>query len=463
MPAHQPANAIDRPNILWIMTDEQWAGAMSAAGNRDVATPAMDSLARTGVSFPQTYCTYPSCAPSRASLFTGLMPHETGVYDNHPEMTLNESCRPEMLGRLLSDAGYDCLYGGKWHLQDHNIPDGEFGFKKISDINDIELPGRCAQAFEAPRDRPFFLVASFDNPHNILEGARDVAMPWGEVDRPPIEDCPNLPANFAEMPYEPEAVIAERGQYPIAFRDPSYTADDWRWYRYLYYRLVEKVDAQVGKTLAALEAAGHADDTIVIFTSDHGDALGAHRWNQKWVLYEESVRVPLIIRDPRNKPRNDPRNEQGNVAAPDHLVSNGLDLYPTVCDYAGVTPPPGRRGRSLRALVDGQRPTAWRDHLPAETWWGRIFPFSFKTHGRMIRTSQYKYMMYSWGKYREQLFDLAADPGEMVNLAVESRFRDVLQQHRDLLAQHLIDTDDRYQSHYAMPGVLPRVPGQGYA
>ena len=195
----------------------------------------------------------------------------------------------------------------------------------------------------------------------------------------------------------------------MIFRGHAFTDADWRQYRHAYYRLIEKVDAEIGRILAALQESGLAENTVVIFSSDHGDGLGAHRWNQKWALYEESVRVPFILKFGAH-------TSTGRVVT-EPLVAASLDLFPTVCDFAGVTPPPNLLGRSLRPFIEGN-PDTWRDYVVTET----CFSDGLGTHGRMLRTPRYKYVVYSWGKHREQLFDLTTDPGETINLAVESRY-----------------------------------------
>ena len=118
----------DRPNILYVLTDEQYAGAMSCAGNPEVRTPAMDRLAQSGVRFSSVYCAYPLCTPSRASMFTGMMPHQVGIDGN--EQSIAAAYRPQELGHLLSSAGYECVYGGKWHIPEISLPEGH-GFRRI--------------------------------------------------------------------------------------------------------------------------------------------------------------------------------------------------------------------------------------------------------------------------------------------------------------------------------------------
>lgn len=210
-------------------------------------------------------------------------------------------------------------------------------------------------------------------------------------------------------------------------------------------RLVEKVDAEIGRILDALRANGLEEDTLVVFTSDHGDGHGSHHWNQKSILYEEEVKVPMIVSLP---------GVTRAGALDEHLVSMGLDLLPTVCDYAGIALPEGLTGLSLRELAEGREPATWRDAVYAET----MISVGKKLAARMVRTNQFKYAVYEWGQYREQLMDLERDPGEMVNLAVESRYADVLQEHRRLLWEWCHATGDTFGKHYSHPGQVS-VPG----
>jgi arylsulfatase A-like enzyme len=425
----------DRPNIVYLSTDQQSAFAMGCMGNADLSTPNMDRLAGEGVCFERAYCTQPLCTPSRASMFTGLMPHECGVPRNG--MAIREDLREQELGRLLQASGYECVYGGKWHVPQIAMPEeNDHGFRTVCGFDDSRLAEACVAYLgqRARERRPFFLVASFDNPHNICEWGRNMPLPWGAIgEPPPVAECPNLPANFMPAAFEPEVIRLEQeahwGIYPYRERPP----EDWRRLRWAYYRLVEKVDREIGRVLDGLEAHGLKEDTVVIFSSDHGDGHGAHQWNQKSALFEEIVRIPLIVRAAGGK--------AGLRSV--RLVSSGLDLLPTICDYAGAQRPEGLRGQSLRPVIEGNTTVAWREHLAIETLFdgGR----GYDAEGRAVIAGKHKYVAYDRGRYREQLFDIERDPGEMVNLAVEARHRGLLDECRALLAQHVTETSDRFR------------------
>jgi len=426
----------DAPNILWICTDQQFAGALGCAGNDDLETPHLDRLAARGIRFDEAYCADPVCTPSRASMLTGRMPHETGVTANGEE--LPPDYHDETMGQLFDTAGYECAYAGKWHVPGLSPVDA--GFERIQERNDPQLADTCVDFIERDHDSPFLLAAHFDNPHNICEWARDQNLPWGNVDRPPVEECPTLPANFHPPPFEPGLLRREMRKDTFSMGvmvDAS--PEEWRQYRHAYYRLVERVDRAVGRILEALATEGLSDDTLVVFTSDHGDGVGAHQINQKWLLYEEETRVPLLMAGPGVP--------EGEVD--DHLVSTGLDLLPTLCDFADIDVPGDLRGRSLRDIcVDDE--VDWRPSLVVQT--------SDPIEGRAVRTDRYKYILYRRGRDREQLFDMQADRGEMVDLSSDADHADVLEAHRDRLLEWCAQTGDIFAERY--PEGAPLIPGR---
>lgn len=398
-----------RPGIIVIMTDQQTAAAMSCAGNPWVRTPAMDALAADGVRFTRAYCPFPLSGPCRASLVTGRMPFEVGAFDN--AICPNDADMRAGIGHRLAEAGYECLYAGKWHVPEVNLPDSGTGFRRISRMDDPALADACDAALrEYDGSKPLFLVASLLNPHEICEYGRNETLQYGELAPFSTDECPNLPANFMPSTYAAEALTLEHASSPRYHDTYTYTQDDWRRYLYAYYRLVERVDREVGRIVGVLKARGLYDDSAIIFLSDHGDGVAAHGWNQKWNLQEEVVNVPLIVKAPEGAGLRGVRNDEA-------LSNVGLDLYATVCDYAGVAPDPGRyRGRSLRPVAEG-RQTTLHDEVFVET----LLPGP-GMRGWCVVGPRYKYVLYQWGRNREALYDLQDDPGEMVNLAVDRRY-----------------------------------------
>lgn len=287
-----------RPAVIVIMTDQQTAGAISCAGNPWVRTPAMDALAADGVRFTRAYCPYPLSGPCRAALVTGRMPFEVGASDN--AIRPADADMQAGIGHRLAEAGYECLYAGKWHVPEVNLPDSGTGFRRISKMNDPALADACDAALkEYDGQKPLFLVASLLNPHEICEYGRHETLQYGELAPFSTEECPNLPANFMPSTYAAEALTLEHASSPRYHDTYTYTQDDWRRYLYAYYRLVERADREVGRIVGVLKAHGLYDDAAIVFLSDHGDGAAAHGWNQKWNLQEEVINVPLIVKPPK--------------------------------------------------------------------------------------------------------------------------------------------------------------------
>ena len=419
LPASLWAN--EKPNIIYIMTDQQTASAMSCMGNTDLHTPNMDRLAKAGVTFTNAYCSAPLSGPSRTSMFTGYSSHEIGVSKNGIPMP--EDIRKNSLGNLLKQAGYECAYAGKWHAHTASMPNDGFGFEALHPHNDRGLAESCISFINRKHQNPFFLVASFDNPHNICEYARQQNLPHGNIASTSLEECPGLPSNFARNPYDADIIAHEQTLNYSAYPTRNYTAEDWRHYRYMYFRLVEKIDQEIGKIVDTIEKQNLWENTVIIFSSDHGDGNGSHRWNQKSALYEEVINVPLIVTLPKKK--------NAGTTMP-QLVNNGMDFFASVCQWAGVTTPKDIAGISFKNLVEKSDPNQLHQpYVVIET----LFDKGGSTRGWALRTLNYKYVLYDKGKYREQLFNMDTDRGEMRNLAVEKKSLNILEEHRTLLLE----------------------------
>jgi arylsulfatase A-like enzyme len=458
--AGEAAKRDSRPNLLYIVTDQQHAGMMSCAGNKYLNTPAIDSLAATGARFERAYCTNPVCIPSRVSMITGHMPSRFGMRSNAegrnqaPEWAVRQA-----MGWVFRNAGYETAYGGKTHWLRGMTPPS-LGFDNLTGNQREELADACVRFLQAKHEKPFLLVASFINPHDICymaiddytRAAKEAAMyPQSTTERERLATalelpqgvsrddffgrlCPPLPDNYEVPPLEPEAVTTEyvRARSFREYARENWPDERWRLHRWAYCRLTEMVDAHIAKVLGAVRQAGLEDSTVIIFSSDHGDHDSAHRLEHKSILYEEAARVPFLV-------------SYKSVTRPGlvdttHLVSTGLDLIPTLCDYAGIEPPEGLLGRSVRPLAEGREPDLWRDDVVVES-----------QAGRMVRTDRYKYVVYETGARREQLTDLVEDPGEMVNLAENPKYRDVLIEHRKRLRRWVDATGDEIAKPY-VPG-----------
>ena len=263
----------------------------------------------------------------------------------------------------------------------------------------------------------------------------------GDVDiNPPLDKCPPLPDNYEINSDESEAVSqrrkgASKGLPNAQNMAMNFTKDQWRQYRWAYNRLVELADKQISRVLKALDDNGLAQNTVIIFTSDHGDGSGAHRWHQKSVLYEESCRVPFIISYPGKARKNE---------TDDRLISVGVDMMATISDIAGVEMPQGPYyGKSaLPFVIDAKSTAPTHEYVVTEA---SVTPNSGRDYkGRAIRTRKFKYHVWSRGKNREQLFDMQNDSGETRNLAGDTAYASQLKKHRELFASWLKRTDDTY-------------------
>lgn len=427
-------------NILYVFTDQQSANAMSCAGNRHLRTRALDGLAARGVHFKNAYSSFPLCVPARASMFTGRMPHELGVYANCfsgeiPSETV-------MLGKLSADAGYETSYIGKWHIPMAENKKSVHGFSEVifgggyGDM-DSRKADEAVSFLRRPHKRPFFLTVAFNNPHDCCEYSRGDSLRMGELPPPPpVQQCPPVPDNFDVSANEPDAFLrfVEENSF---FRCSAWSEDACRRYRWGYNRLVEMVDHQIGRILEALDDAGLTNNTMVIFSSDHGDGQTAHRLNQKWSLYDESAKVPFVVAGPGVP--------AGRIE--DAPISATLDLMPTILDWLGLPIPDTCRGTSLTPVLTGDA-TPSREYVVSETGLGVRATVGEDRwpKGRMVRTRRYKYITFDAGTIREQLFDMLADPGEMRNLAVLPECAGLLKRHRDFLAEWIGKTNDGFQT-----------------
>jgi choline-sulfatase len=431
-PARRPTRPPkkDRPNILFILTDQQHADTIRAAGCPHLQTPALDRLCAEGLRFRESYCSHPICSPSRSTLFTGRMPSETGVWLNGKAGGAVREDIPNLGQWFSGRSDYAAVYAGKWHVPEchtDRIPGFRVicsGTEHMGNVSDPIVARACEAYLREPRGaRPFLLVASLIQPHDICQWLHLNIRNPAALRYPPLEaELPALPANFNFDPREPAAVAWLRGIQQPALG--AWTESQWRYYLWHYYRHVEMVDAEIARILQALDETGLADDTLVVLTSDHGEGLAHHQLVRKDFLYEAAAKVPLIARLPGEIPP--------GAADGEHLVS-GLDILPTLCDFAGIPSPALTTARSLRPLL--KRETApWRSALVVETSARAQSTGDARETGRMLRSQRYKYIRY-FNDPQEQLFDLETDPGETQNLAATAGNEAVLAEHRRLLRE----------------------------
>ncbi|MDH4238088.1 MAG: sulfatase-like hydrolase/transferase [Phycisphaerae bacterium] len=405
-------------NIVLIFTDQQHIDTIAAGGCKHVRTPALDRLKKSGVSFTQSYTPNPLCSPARSAVFTGRTSSECGVHINGRSI---RSDIPNMGQWFSQHTNFETFYAGKWHLPRTytlDIP----GFKVIHTgiggfgyLCDTAMSRACESFLRnRSKSKPFLLVASFMQPHDICEWLRLNMENPERLRYPQLAGMlPELPANFNFDNNEPKD-IKNRRLRNDPFRGKSkWDKEHWRYYRWSYYRNIEHLDAEIGRVLRTLEDSGYIDDTLIAFISDHGEGMGHHQMVRKNSFYDEASRVPLLF--------SWPGHISENKTEAFHLVS-GLDLMPTLCDYAGVKPPVNMRGRSLRSILEGN----------VLSWGHTVVTEVSSNMGRMVRTQRYKYITYKDDPV-EQLFDMIDDPGETKNLATGSKYASTLAEHRRML------------------------------
>jgi choline-sulfatase len=429
-----------RPNILILMTDQQFADAMSCRmGGRYIKTPHMDSLAANGTLFTRAYCANPLCVPSRTSMFTGRYPSETGIQTNQAaELDVEQY---PLMGRIFQRAGYLTGYFGKWHIPVPQARTELHGFdvwQRRSD--DAGTAAKAVEFIKTRHNTPFLLVASFLNPHNICQWPRGEKLSEGDVGTPPpLEECPPQRLNHA-MPRNETGIMGlmrRSFQSSRLFPVGGYDAKKWREYIWAYYRMIELVDGLIGQVCGAVREAGIEEHTLIVFTSDHGDCQGAHGWNQKTVFYEEAARVPFILSLKGTTKR----------GTANRLVQTGVDLIPTLCSYADIPVPKQLPGLSLKETANGKGAKDPRAYVVVSNRMvqgaaidGRVF----KPDGRMVRSQRYKYCVYSEGQRSESLVDMEEDPGEMMNLAGDPEYKQILDAHRAMLATWSSKINDNF-------------------
>lgn len=425
------AQAKQQPNIVIIMTDQLFADAMSCViGNQYIHTPNIDQLAETGMRFTKAYSPNPLCVPMRTSMITGQFPHTTGIMANGKDNILDAS-RFNFMGRIMKDAGYETGYFGKWHIPLSGWEKDVHGFEIMPPNGNLDA-APAADFIKQKHEKPFFAFASFLSPHEVCQWARKQELPGGPIgDLPDLEDMPPLKTNFAVPENETDIMAFMSKSYHTSTTFPvaNYSDADWRRLLWGYYRLVERADYFVGQITSAIKESGQEENTVIIFLADHGECAGSHHWNQKTVFYDESSRVPFIVTWPG-------KTEKGTSGI---LVNTGTDMIPTLCDIAGTDIPSGLPGKSLMAPVLGKTPEWKREFVVSENHMVQGAPVDGKElepYGRMVRSVNYKYCLYSEGNDKESLVDMQFDPGELVNQAKNPVYKKILEQHRGYLKEH---------------------------
>ena len=438
-----------KPNVLFISVDDM-NNDLGCFGHPLVKSPSIDRLATRGVRFERNYCQFPLCSPSRSSLLAGLRPDSTRVFDlqyHFRQDMPNVLTLPQMFirnGYYVARVGKIYHYGNPGDIGTNGLDDRASWMERFNpagrdktalepDImnytpkrglgsamafladktgadeahTDGKVADQTIRLLEEHRDKPFFLGAGFYKPH----------CPWVTpkkyFDLYPMDPI-SLPKITPQTPDDyPVLALASTRPWPYLGVTPEQARECVR----AYYAAISFVDAQIGRVLDAVDRLGLRDNTIIVFWSDNGYHLGEHGLWFKQSCFEESARVPLIISVPGQK------TAAQACLRPVELV----DLYPTLAELAGLTPPPHLEGFSLRPLLDN--PQAPWDH-PAYTQVQRG-----GDPGHSVRTDRWRYTEWGFGKKGQELYDHENDPQELHNLAGDAKYADVVAQMKALLKQ----------------------------
>ena len=493
-----------RPNIIFLLTDDQRDNTLGGMGHPYVKTPNLDALMRDSVRFKNTYIATPVCAPSRVSFFTGMPERVHGVgFSSSYDLT--EAQWEQTYPALLRKGGYHTGFVGKFGVEYYTFkgraPDkfdfwyGHDGWSKFlpkdhdspsttpyhnateNVVTFIMGEGMTKFLDTAPKEKPFCLSVSFNVPHGSQTTSMFTDYPkWQEMTRPANENPKLKGSPFydtlyrnIEIPLPPDTCTDPYRFIPKFIMDQdkgrrnqtySYDYDlaTCREHHIRYYQTITGLDHIIGGLLADLKKRGLDQNTVILFGSDHGLLLGEYGMGGKELLLDLATKIPCIIHDPLT-----PKEQRGRQL--DQIVSS-LDYTRTILDYAGIAAPAQMEGRSLRPLVEGKE-TAWRDELFLES----LFTMRDNPFQEGIRTQRWKYIRMYDGVMRfkethvdfqgrapefEMLFDLEADPTEHHNLATEPQHAAILAELREKTATQSIAINQRRADYMKANPVHPR-------
>ncbi len=439
----------EKPNIIFILTDDQRWDALGYAGNALAHTPEMDKLAKSGVFFKNTIATTPICAASRASIFSGLQ-ERTHNY-SFTSKAMKDEYMEQAFPRVLKQSGYYTGLYGKFgvkykkldSLYDvHENYDLRYDRKDITSyyyktlgkdtVHLTRYTGEKALQFldKAPTDKPFCLQLSFSAPHASDNTVEQYF--WQEENNHVLENVTVPDANISSN--------EDYNKLPQLVKD-GFNRLRWYWrydtpekYQHSvkgYFRMLAGIDNEIAKIRTKLEAKGIADNTIIVLMGDNGFFLGERQISGKWLMYDNSLKVPLIIYDPRNKEHKDVEQMALNI-----------DVPSTILDFAGVEAPKSWHGKSLKPFINEKNVNLERDTILIEHLWD----FKNIAPSEGVRTQEWKYFRYVDDKSIEELYNLKDDPRETNNLIHDEQYQDVLNN----LRAKCEDLIEKYKDPYAL-------------
>jgi len=439
---------IAKPNIIFILTDDQRFDALGYAGNKLISTPEMDKLAESGTYFENAMVTTPICAASRASILTGLYErtHSFNFQTGNIRASYMESSYPT----ILKDNGYKTAFYGKYGVRYDEL-DKQFDEYESYDRNNAykdrrgyyyktlgkdtvhltRYTGQKALDYiaKANASQPFSLSLSFSAPH-AHDSAEDQYFWQTESDALLSGTTMPGPELGDDKYFEAQPEIVRQGFNRLRWTWRYDTPEKYQHSVKGYYRMISGIDREIAKIRTELKKKGLDKNTVIILMGDNGYFLGERQLAGKWLLYDNSVRVPLIVFDPRLKKQNDSKEMAMNV-----------DVPSTILDFAGVEAPKAWQGKSLVPLISGKTTSIQRDTVLIE----HIWEFENIPPSEGVRTKEWKYFRYVNDKSIEELYNLNTDPQEIDNLAKNDKYTSVLTNLR-AKTDELID---RYSDSYS--------------
>lgn len=436
-----------KPNIIFILTDDQRFDAIGYAGNKLISTPEMDRLAKDGTFFKNAMVTTPICAASRASILTGLY-ERTHSY-NFQTGNIRESYMTDSYPRILKESGYKTAFYGKYGVRyddlDKQFDDFEsydrnntyndrrgYYFKTLGKdtVHLTRYTGQKAIDFieNTETDKPFCLSLSFSAPH-AHDSAEDQYF-WQQESDALLQNT-NIPRpDLAEDVYfEAQPKIVRDGFNRIRWRWRYDTPEKYQHSVKGYYRMISGVDREIAKIREELQKKGLDKNTVIILMGDNGYFLGERQLAGKWLLYDNSVRVPLIVFDPRQKKQED-----------SDVLALNIDVPSTILDIANIERPKTWHGKSLMPIVTNNLKKFQRDTVLIE----HIWEFDNIPPSEGVRTKDWKYFRYVNDQSIEELYNLQSDPKEINNLASNRRYHEKLQIFREKTNRLILELSDDY-------------------
>jgi arylsulfatase A-like enzyme len=442
-----------RPNFMFVTTDGHRPDALSLNGNRIIETPNFDRIGREGMQFGNSFVVNALCLPSRATVLTGLYSHNTGCLDNGDREIPRDI---PLFVDLLRNAGYEVSLFGKAHVKDLGERNWDYylGYPNASTdyfwpvmqegrngqvseprtyegyVEDI-VTDRAVDWIKQKRDKPFCIMLWFQSPHAPFFRARrhldlynGIAIPKPPTFDDDLKRYPGKPRAFAEADDRIGGYAQQSNTSANCARSLEELTKD-------YYAGIVAADENMGKIFQVLTDTGQLDDTVIMFSSDHGFFLGEWGKYDKRFMHEPSIRTPMLVRYPRIVPA---------ASTNDQMVLN-LDIAPTLLELAGVSIPQQMQGRSMAPLLQGQTPRNWRKDWLYE-YYEYPGPHRVRKH-RGVRTEQYKLIHYYEAPEEFELYDLREDPGELHNLFGEPAYAGVANELSHRIDELRAETNDR--------------------